>query len=109
MKKEQYDYLIKMRDEQIKELKELIVGLEKSLDIASAYVMLLISDKSDRRFEVEKAEVSKLIGKVHLKMRLEDSKYIFELVDKTVPAPTSAKPNRIIKGVGRHPAKRTKK
>ena len=109
MTKEQFDYLIKMRDKQLKELKEQIVGLEKSLDIASAYVMLLISDKPDRCFEVEKEDVSKLIGKVHLKMRTEGSKYIFELVDKPSPASTSAKPNRIVKGIGKHPAKRTKK
>ena len=109
MEKNRFEYLINVRERQIKELKELVVGLERSLDIASAYVMLLISDKQGRRFEVEKSEVSKLIGKVHLKMRIEGSKYIFELVDKTAPSSASVKPNRIIKGVGRHPTKRTKK
>lgn len=109
MEKKRFEYLISVRDKQIKEMREIIVGLEKSLDIASAYVLLLISDKQDRCFEVEKSEVSKLIGKVSLKMRQDGSKYIFELIDKAVPVSPKPAPGSLTKRPGKHPAKRTKK
>ncbi len=107
--KKKFEYLISIRDKQIKELKEIVEGLTKTLDIASAYVLLLLNGKPDRRFEVEKSDVSNIVGRVQLKMQSDGSKYVFELVDRPITSSPARVPNKLVKRAGKHPAKRTKK